>query len=44
MYCLLCNPTTYKRLQAEVDKYYPIREDSIDPKYLPEMRYLEAVM
>ena len=43
-YCLLRNPEAYARLQAEVDKFYPPGEDSLDPKHLPDMHYLEAVM
>ena len=44
MYCLLRNPAAYRRLQAEVDKFYPVVEDAIDPKHIPEMHFLEAVM
>nr|BAL05147.1 cytochrome P450 [Phanerodontia chrysosporium] len=43
-YCLLRNPETYKRLQEEVDMFYPAGESSLDPKHLPEMHYLEAVI
>ena len=38
------NPDVYKRLEAEVDKYYPPGENSLDPKHLKNMHYLEAVM
>lgn len=44
MYCLMRNPAAYKRVQEEVDKFYPVGEDSLDPKHIPEMRFLEAVM
>ena len=44
MYCLLRNPAAYTRLQVEVDKFYPANEDSLDPKHLSEMYFLEAVM
>ncbi|EKM51676.1 uncharacterized protein PHACADRAFT_212308 [Phanerochaete carnosa HHB-10118-sp] len=43
-YCILRNPEAYKRLQAEVDKFYPPGEDSLDPRHLPEMQYLEAIL
>ncbi|KAF7791503.1 hypothetical protein EIP86_002519 [Pleurotus ostreatoroseus] len=43
-YFLMSNPDAYKRLQEEVDKFYPAGEDSLDPKYYPEMSYMEAVM
>ena len=41
---LMSNPEAYKRLQAEVDKYYPPGEDPLDPKYHTQMTYLDAVM
>ena len=44
MYCLLRNPAAYKKLQEEVDRFYPTSEDSIDPKHHPDMHYMEAVM
>lgn len=43
-YYLMLNPDVYKRLQAEVDKYYPPDEDALDPKHHVNMHYLEAVM
>nr|BAL05148.1 cytochrome P450 [Phanerodontia chrysosporium] len=43
-YCLLRHPDTYDRLQAEVDKFYPPGEDSLDPSHLSDMNYLEAVI
>ena len=43
-WCLLTHPEAYKRLQAEVDKFYSSSEDSLDPKHIPDMQYLEAVM
>ena len=43
-YCLLTHPEAYERLQAEVDKFYPLGEDVADSKHLPEMEYLNAVM
>ncbi|KAJ3557180.1 hypothetical protein NM688_g1609 [Phlebia brevispora] len=43
-YFLMSNPDIYKRLQGEVDLYYPPGEDSLDPKYYPQMAYLEAVL
>ena len=44
VYCLLKNPDVYKRLQAEVDEFYPPEENSLDPKHHTKMPYLEAVM
>ncbi|EKM52101.1 uncharacterized protein PHACADRAFT_262568 [Phanerochaete carnosa HHB-10118-sp] len=43
MYELLRHPKVYKRLQAEVDKFYPPGEDSLNPRHLKDMDYLEAV-
>ena len=43
-YSVLSNPEIYKRLQAEVDHFYPRGEDSLDPKHHTEMPYMEAVM
>ncbi|KAJ3518703.1 hypothetical protein NM688_g9401 [Phlebia brevispora] len=43
-YYLLSNPEVYKRLQSEVDRYYPTSEDSLDPQYYPQMPYLDAVI
>ncbi|GJE99306.1 cytochrome P450 [Phanerochaete sordida] len=43
-YCLLRSPEAYARLQAEVDKFYPRGEDALDPKHIPDMQYLEAVI
>ncbi|EKM53670.1 uncharacterized protein PHACADRAFT_211341 [Phanerochaete carnosa HHB-10118-sp] len=44
LYCLLRNPEAYKRLQAEVDQFYPPEENSLDPKHHLKMPYLEAVI
>lgn len=41
---LLSNPHCYKRLQAEIDKYYPQGEDSLNIVHHNKMVYLEAVM
>ena len=41
---LLRHPQCYKRLQEEVDQFYPPGSDSLDPKYHPQMHYLDAVM
>ncbi|RPD53820.1 high nitrogen upregulated cytochrome P450 monooxygenase 2 [Lentinus tigrinus ALCF2SS1-6] len=47
-YCLLTNPETYKRLQAEVDRFYPTgaREDSdvFNTKDHRDMHWLNAVI
>ena len=44
LWLLLRHPDAYRRLQAEVDKFYPPGENSLDGKHLNEMYYLEAVM
>ena len=41
---LLKHPQYYKRLQEEVDKFYPPGEDSLDSKYHTQMPFLDAVM
>ena len=33
-WCLLNHPDVYKRLQEEVDRFYPVSEDSLDGKHL----------
>lgn len=43
-FSLLSYPETYRRLQAEVDRYYPRGEDALDPRYYVHMSYLEAIM
>ena len=43
-YLLISHPYTYKRLQAEVDHYYPAGESSLDLKHYADMKYLDAVM
>lgn len=43
-YFLLLNPEYYKRLQTEVDKYYPSGENASDPEHHKQMVVLEAVM
>ena len=44
LWLIIRHPQYYKRLQAEVDKFYPPGEDSLDPKHHTRMPYLEAVM
>ena len=43
-FLLLQHEEKYKRLQEEVDKYYPPGEDTLDPKHYVDMHYLDAVM
>ena len=43
-YFLLTYPEIYKKLQAEVDKYYPSGADALDPKYYSEMSFMDAAM
>ncbi|CAL1706398.1 unnamed protein product [Somion occarium] len=44
VYYLLLEPTTYKRLQQEVDLYYPPGEDATNTKNHTKMVFLEAVI
>ena len=44
IWAILQRPDVYQRLQAEVDKFYPPGEDSLDGKRIYDMHYLEAVM
>lgn len=43
-YFLLSNPQTYRRLQAEVDKFLPPGEDPLSTAHHSQMSYLDAVM
>lgn len=44
LYSLMRNPSAYKRLQAEVDSFYPRGENSLDPQHHKNMYYLDAVV
>ncbi|EKM52044.1 uncharacterized protein PHACADRAFT_102490 [Phanerochaete carnosa HHB-10118-sp] len=41
---ILRYPQYYKRLQAEVDQYYPAGENALDPKHYSKMVFLDAVL
>lgn len=43
-YSLMANKVAYRRLQAEVDKYYPPGEDPCATTYHASMKYLTAVI
>ena len=43
-FLLMSHPRAYARLQAEVDKFYPADEDSLNIKYHGDMPYLNACM
>ncbi|KAI0086977.1 cytochrome P450 [Irpex rosettiformis] len=43
-WCLLRYPNYFKRLQEEVDRYYPSDDDALDPKHHPKMVFLDAVL
>lgn len=43
-WALLSHPTAYRRLQAEVDRYYPPGEDASSTTHHLQMKYLNAVM
>ncbi|EGN99144.1 hypothetical protein SERLA73DRAFT_181973 [Serpula lacrymans var. lacrymans S7.3] len=45
LFCLMMkNPTVYYRLQAEIDKYFPVGENALDTTDHPYMSYLNAVI
>ncbi|KAJ2992866.1 hypothetical protein NUW54_g7834 [Trametes sanguinea] len=44
VFCLLSHPNAMKRLQAEVDEYYPAGENACYLKHHREMHYLTAVI
>ncbi|EMD31236.1 hypothetical protein CERSUDRAFT_127530 [Gelatoporia subvermispora B] len=43
-YLLLANPAEYKRLQVEIDKYYPLGENALDTEHHQNMPILNAVI
>nr|BED42935.1 cytochrome P450 monooxygenase [Trametes versicolor] len=43
-FCLATHPEAYKRLQAEVDQFYPPGDNPCDPKHYRDMHYLTAVI
>ncbi|CAL1712458.1 unnamed protein product [Somion occarium] len=43
-FSLLRNPGVYKKLQAEVDQWYPQGSDATDPEHHQDMSYLDAVI
>lgn len=43
-YFLLRDPVAYKKLQEEVDKYYPAGDDPTNTQHHPKMVFLEASM
>ncbi|KAI0761271.1 high nitrogen upregulated cytochrome P450 monooxygenase 2 [Trametes elegans] len=44
MFCLASHPEALKRLQAEVDRFYPHGENPVDPRHHRNMHYLNAVI
>lgn len=40
----MTNPTAYRRLQNEVDKYFPEGDNAMDTSRHTHMPYLNAVM
>ncbi|CDO71116.1 hypothetical protein BN946_scf184844.g120 [Trametes cinnabarina] len=44
VFCLLTHAPAYRRLQGEIDRFYPADEDPCDPKHHRDMHYLTAVM
>ena len=44
IYGILSNPDVYKRLQAEIDAYFPPGENAMDTSKHPDMPWLNAVM
>ncbi|KAI0808336.1 cytochrome P450 [Fomes fomentarius] len=43
-FCLLTHPETYMCLRAEVDRFYPVGEDALNPRHHRDMGYLNAVI
>ncbi|KAI0761269.1 high nitrogen upregulated cytochrome P450 monooxygenase 2 [Trametes elegans] len=43
-FCLGTHPHVYRRLQAEVDQFYPAGEDACNSKHGRKMHYLNAVI
>ncbi|KAI0355856.1 high nitrogen upregulated cytochrome P450 monooxygenase 2 [Trametes cingulata] len=43
-FCLGTHPAAYKRLQAEIDRFYPPGEDPCDARHHRDMHYLTAVI
>lgn len=43
-YFVLADRTVYERLQAEVDRYFPLGEDPLNTKHHASMPFLNAVM
>lgn len=41
---LLRHPETYEKLQGEIDKFYPLGENALDPKHHKDMYYLDGIM
>ena len=44
LYLLMKNPDAYKKVQDEVDRYYPAGENALDCTHHPNMPFMEAVM
>ncbi|KAI8969790.1 high nitrogen upregulated cytochrome P450 monooxygenase 2 [Trametes punicea] len=44
VFCLLTHPPTLKRIQAEIDQFYPAGESPCDPKHHRDMHYLTAAI
>ncbi|KAH8101537.1 cytochrome P450 [Cristinia sonorae] len=44
LYLLLTHPNVYRRVQEEIDRFYPPDENSLDCKFHPKMRILDAVI
>ncbi|KAJ2984860.1 hypothetical protein NUW54_g10352 [Trametes sanguinea] len=43
IFCLLTHPAALKRLQSEVDLFYPREDDPCDPKHHREMHFLDTL-
>ncbi|KAH9888070.1 cytochrome P450 [Cubamyces lactineus] len=43
-FCLTAHPQVYRRLQDEIDRFYPPAQDPCDTQYHREMHYLSAVI
>ena len=44
MFLLMKHREAYKKLQEEVDKFYPLGENALDCRHHANMVYMEAVV
>ncbi|TCD68033.1 hypothetical protein EIP91_011644 [Steccherinum ochraceum] len=44
LWCIIAHPEVYRKLQAEVDRFYPPGESALNSTYHADMKYLDAVV